>query len=113
MYLPEEWCNDAARRAGAKAPEAVAFQTKPQQAVVMLKHTWAHGAPRGVAENPTHYALGRDQAPTEGILRARVGHPSLPEALFASKVGSPPGVFLRKILFGQISRGHYQLLIIK
>jgi SRSO17 transposase len=45
LYLPEEWCNDAERRARAKVPEAVVFQTKPQQAAEMLQHAWAQGVP--------------------------------------------------------------------
>ena len=45
LYLPEEWCDDAARRARAEVPEAVTFQTKPQQAIAMLKQAWAHGVP--------------------------------------------------------------------
>jgi SRSO17 transposase len=45
LYLPEEWCDDAERRAKAKVPEAVVFQTKPQQAGEMLKHAWAQGVP--------------------------------------------------------------------
>lgn len=45
LYLPEEWCSDAARRSRAKVPEAVSFQTKPRQAVEMLKHAWAQGVP--------------------------------------------------------------------
>jgi SRSO17 transposase len=32
LYLPEEWCEDQARRQKAKIPEAVRFQTKPQLA---------------------------------------------------------------------------------
>jgi SRSO17 transposase len=45
LYLPEEWCDDAARRAKTKVPEEVVFQTKPQQAGEMLKHAWAQGVP--------------------------------------------------------------------
>lgn len=45
LYLPEEWAEDGARRARAKVPEEVVFQTKPQQAGEMLKHAWALGVP--------------------------------------------------------------------
>jgi SRSO17 transposase len=45
LYLPEEWCNDADRRARAKVPAEVVFQTKPQQAGEMLEHAWAVGVP--------------------------------------------------------------------
>src|SRR5438128_5233585 len=29
LYLPEEWCEDELRRAGAKIPAGIGFQTKP------------------------------------------------------------------------------------
>jgi SRSO17 transposase len=45
LYLPESWCDDPARCAEAKIPADVAFQTKPQQAVEMLRHAWALGVP--------------------------------------------------------------------
>ncbi|MFN8453077.1 MAG: IS701 family transposase [Anaerolineae bacterium] len=45
LYLPEEWCNDPERRARAKVPAAVVFQTKPQQAGEMLEYAWALGVP--------------------------------------------------------------------
>lgn len=45
LYLPEEWCADAERRAEAKIPEEVTFQTKPQQALEMLEHAWEQGVP--------------------------------------------------------------------
>jgi SRSO17 transposase len=45
LYLPQEWCADAERRAEAKIPEEVEFQTKPEQAVEMLEDAWARGVP--------------------------------------------------------------------
>jgi len=45
LYLPEEWSADPTRRAQAKVPEEVCFQTKPEQAAEMLEHAWAHGIP--------------------------------------------------------------------
>jgi SRSO17 transposase len=45
LYLPEEWSADQARRAQAKVPEEVRFQTKPEQAAEMLEHAWAQGMP--------------------------------------------------------------------
>src|SRR5262249_276566 len=45
LYLPERWCADPARRAQAKIPEAIPFQTKPEQAAAMLEHAWAQGMP--------------------------------------------------------------------
>jgi SRSO17 transposase len=45
LYLPEEWCQDPARRRAACVPERVTFQTKPQLAIQMLEHAWAQGVP--------------------------------------------------------------------
>lgn len=45
LYLPQSWCEDRARRAEAKIPEEVVFQTKPQQAVEMLRQAWTAGVP--------------------------------------------------------------------
>jgi len=45
LYLPEEWAADAERRARAKIPEEVVFQSKPEQAIDMLKHAWQQGVP--------------------------------------------------------------------
>jgi SRSO17 transposase len=43
LYLPEEWCADAQRRRTAKIPEEVAFQTKPQLGLGLVKQAagWA------------------------------------------------------------------------
>jgi DDE superfamily endonuclease len=43
LFLPEEWCLDRARRTRAKVPAEVTFQTKPEQARVMLEHAWQAG----------------------------------------------------------------------
>jgi SRSO17 transposase len=45
LYLPAEWCDDAERRAQAKVPVDVVFQTKPEQAMAMLEHAWQAGVP--------------------------------------------------------------------
>lgn len=45
LFLPEAWCFDRARRAKAKVPEEVTFQTKPEQARAMLEHAWQQGVP--------------------------------------------------------------------
>jgi len=45
LYLPKVWCGDASRRAHAKVPETVTFQTKPKQGIEMLKEAWERGVP--------------------------------------------------------------------
>jgi SRSO17 transposase len=45
LYLPQEWCDDAERRAEAKIPKEITFQTKPEQAIEMLQHAWEQGVP--------------------------------------------------------------------
>lgn len=42
LYLPEEWCDDAERRACAGIPDTVAFQTKAELGVEMLKEVQTH-----------------------------------------------------------------------
>jgi SRSO17 transposase len=65
LYLPEEWCNDAERRAQAKVPTDVVFQTKPEQALAMLEHVWQVGVPmRWVAGDEIY---GESTALRDGI----------------------------------------------
>jgi SRSO17 transposase len=45
LYLPQEWAEDAERRAAAGVPEAVTFQTKPQLALTMLERALDGGVP--------------------------------------------------------------------
>lgn len=46
LYLPEQWANDAGRRAAASVPEEVVFATKTQIALQQLRALLAQGAPR-------------------------------------------------------------------
>jgi SRSO17 transposase len=45
LYLPEEWVWDKRRRTQARVPQEVRFETKPEQAITMLLHTWQQGVP--------------------------------------------------------------------
>jgi SRSO17 transposase len=48
LYLPEEWAQDQERRAKAKVPDTIAFQTKPEIALDQIKAANAAGLPPGV-----------------------------------------------------------------
>ncbi len=45
LYVPQDWCEDMSRRAKAKIPDSVRFQTKPELALQMLQRAWAEGVP--------------------------------------------------------------------
>jgi SRSO17 transposase len=45
LYLPQGWCEDAARREAAAVPADVVFRTKPQLAKAMLERALAAGVP--------------------------------------------------------------------
>lgn len=47
LYLPQEWCEEEARRQAAKVPPEISFQTKPELAAAMLEHAWEQGVPMG------------------------------------------------------------------
>jgi SRSO17 transposase len=45
LYLPEEWIWNRQRCAQAQVPTEMRFETKPEQAIAMLKHAWEQGVP--------------------------------------------------------------------
>ena len=45
LYLPKAWIEDPERRAEAKIPSDIQFETKPEQARAMLIEAWERGAP--------------------------------------------------------------------
>jgi SRSO17 transposase len=45
LYLPEDWCQDTARRQAAHIPESVTFHTKPELAQHMVQRAHAAGLP--------------------------------------------------------------------
>ena len=45
LYLPEEWAWNKQRRAEARVPAEVRFESKPEQASAMLMHAWEQGVP--------------------------------------------------------------------
>jgi SRSO17 transposase len=60
LYLPEDWCLDAARRQAAHIPESVTFQTKPELAKRMLERALAAGLPTGWVVGDTVYGHSTD-----------------------------------------------------
>ncbi len=49
LYLPEEWCEDPERRAKAKIPEEIEFQTKPELGVGLIEQAGGWDVPRCVS----------------------------------------------------------------
>jgi SRSO17 transposase len=65
LYLPESWANDPERRTKAKVPEEIAFRTKPQIALQMLRDAEADGIPLGTVLGDVAY--GNDSQFRDGI----------------------------------------------
>jgi SRSO17 transposase len=65
LYLPQDWAADPERRAKARIPDAVAFQTKPQIALDQIRMACAAGLPPGVVLMDAGY--GTDTRLREGI----------------------------------------------
>jgi SRSO17 transposase len=55
LYLPESWTGDPKRRKEALIPKEVAFKTKPELALGMLKRAVADDVPRGIVLADSDY----------------------------------------------------------
>jgi SRSO17 transposase len=58
LYLPEVWCQDAARRRQAGVPEGVTFQTKPEIALEQIRQAMEQQVPAGVVLADAGYGKG-------------------------------------------------------
>ena len=65
LYLPAEWADDPARRAGAGVPDDVVFQTKPEIALDQIRAALAAGVPSAAVLADAAY--GVDTAFRDGI----------------------------------------------
>ena len=89
LYLPEEWCADAERRAKAKIPEHLTFKTKPELGVELIERAagWEIGAAPVLADE----AYGDNTALRQRLHDA--GREYVLAVGAASKVFAPETVF--------------------
>jgi SRSO17 transposase len=95
LYLPEDWCGDAERRAPAKVPEQIEFRTKPELGVELVERA------RGW-EIPNAPLLGDEAYGDNTLLRTRL-HDVGCEYVLA--VGEASTVFAPETLFTVPERG--------
>jgi SRSO17 transposase len=60
LYLPKSWTDDPARMRQARVPEGVAFQTKPEIALGMIRRAVNDGVPKGVVLGDSAYGTSKD-----------------------------------------------------
>src|SRR5207253_4032514 len=89
LYLPEEWCQDAARRQAAHIPQTVRFATKPELALRMVQRAQAAGLPIGWVVADTVYGHRTDCVSSSRNKAWLTRWPSL--AARSSASGQPPG----------------------
>ena len=57
LYLPQDWIDDAVRRAKTGVPEEIGFRTKPQIALDQIRWACEAGLPRGVVLMDAGYGV--------------------------------------------------------
>jgi len=60
LYLPKDWSEDALRRKRARVPASIAFKTKPEIALDLIRGVLANGAPRKPVIADAGYGDSRD-----------------------------------------------------
>src|SRR2546421_2373903 len=75
LYLPEDWCDDPARRLAAHIPQSVTFQTKPELARRMVERAQSAGLPIDwvVADTDLRSLPRPARLPRSARLRLRLG----------------------------------------
>src|SRR6478672_8726947 len=86
LYLPRDWAEDPARRAKAGVPEEIAFRTKPEIALDLLRAAAQAGLPRGVAVMDAAY--GKDTDFRTGVSALGLSYVA---AVLSSTTVWPPG----------------------
>jgi SRSO17 transposase len=94
LYLPEEWCEDAERRAAAKVPEEVVFKTKPELGAELIERAakW---------EIPAAPVLGDQAYGDDSKLRERLDGADIEYVL---SVGPSAAVFAPETIFSVPAR---------
>src|SRR3954468_17805975 len=86
LYLPRDWAEDPARRAKAGVPEEIAFRTKPEIALDLLRAAAAAGLPPAPVVTDAGY--GKDTGFRTGV--SALGLPYVAAVLSSTTVW-PPG----------------------
>jgi len=60
LYLPQDWCTDAARRSQAEVPREIQFQTKPEIALEQIRGALAADVERGVVLADAGYGINTE-----------------------------------------------------
>jgi SRSO17 transposase len=86
LYLPRDWAEDPARRAKAGVPEEIAFRTKPEIALDLLRAAAAAGLPPAPVVTDAGY--GKDTGFRTGVSALGLSYVA---AVLSSTTVWPPG----------------------